>query len=270
MSARLEMFFLSRAKLRVRLRRSYRPGFRLTRRTILDTPPTTDLRAYDLFLQARALLSSVARRCAELLSSSKRAIPMLEEAVTRDPNFVLAYCELARWHDQFSPFKSSPEEQAVDHRSLAEDALEKARRVQPDSGVVHLALARHAVNTTHNIEEADTQIQLAERTLFNNAELETFAGRVARRQDRWDEAVRHMERAIALEPRDALLRNLLANTYVYMRRYQDADRAIDGMAAVAPGDDASLGLFRAMVRFESSGEVDPLRQVIARESAAHR
>ena len=26
-------------------------------KTILDTPPTTDLRAYDLYLQARALLS---------------------------------------------------------------------------------------------------------------------------------------------------------------------------------------------------------------------
>ena len=90
---------------------------------------------------------------------------MLEEAVTRDPNFVLAYCELARWHDEFSSFKavSSPEEQAVDHRSLAEDALEKARRVQPDSGAVHLALARHAVKTTYNIEEADTQIQLARK-----------------------------------------------------------------------------------------------------------
>ena len=77
-------------------------------RTILDTPPTTDLRAYDLYLQARALLSlGGAADLAELLSSSKRAIPMLEEAVKRDPNFVLAYCELARWHDEFSPFNSN-------------------------------------------------------------------------------------------------------------------------------------------------------------------
>jgi TolB-like protein/tRNA A-37 threonylcarbamoyl transferase component Bud32 len=237
-------------------------------KAILDTPPTTDLRAYDLFLQARVLLSPGGPAGVdELLSKSKRVVPMLEEAVKRDPNFVLAYCELARWHDQFSPFSTSPKVQGVDHRSLAEDALEKARRLQPDSGAVHLALARHAVNTTHNIDEADTQIQLAKRTLFNNAEFETFAGRVARRQDRWDEAVRHIERAIALEPRDYFLRNLLANTYVYMRRYRDADRAINDMTAVA-GDDSGQTLFRAMVHFEASGEVAPLREVIARGSTA--
>ena len=242
-------------------------------KAILDTPPTTDLRAYDLYLQARALLSlGGVASSKDLLANSKRAIPMLEEAVTRDPNFVLAYCELAKWHDEFSSFKavSSPEEQAVDHRSLAEDALEKARRVQPDSGIIHLALARHAVKTTYNIEEADTQIRLARQTLFNNAELETFAGRVDRRLDRWNDAVHDMERAISLEPRDYVLRNLLFSTYSYMRRYEDADRALQSMWALAPAEDHGfLAIIRAIVRFEQSGEIDPLRQAVATELAAH-
>ncbi len=242
-------------------------------KAVLDTPPTTDLRAYDLYLQARALLSPAGvSGTKDLLGNSRRAIPMLQEAVTRDPNFVLAFCELAKWHDEFNSYKGvfPPEEQAVDHRSLAEDALEKARRVQPDSGMIHLALARHAVKTTYNIDEADTQIRLARQTLFNNAELETFAGRVDRRLDRWDDAVHDMERAIALEPRDYLLRNLLFNTYFYMRRYEDADRALQSMWALAPAEDYGfLAVTRAVVRFEQSGEIDPLRQVIATELAAH-
>src|SRR5207253_3526290 len=168
-------------------------------KTILEAPPTTDLRAYDLYLQARALLSlGGAANLTDWQVKSRRALPMLEEAVQRDPNFVLAYCELAKWHDEFSSFKSisSPEEQAIDHRSLAEDALEKARRLQPDSGALRLALARHAIKTTNNMEEAATQIELARRNLFNNAELETFAALVARRRDRWDEAVAAGERAV--------------------------------------------------------------------------
>src|SRR5205807_323829 len=67
----------------------------------VDTPLTTDLRAYDLYLQARAMPSAMLLEAESesLYTDAERAIPMLEEAITRDPNFVLAYCELARWHD---------------------------------------------------------------------------------------------------------------------------------------------------------------------------
>ena len=150
---------------------------------------------------------------------------MLEEAVTRDPNFVLAYCELARWHDEFSSFKAVPLRRSRRSTTEASPRTPWRRRAgcSPIPATVHLALARHAVNTTYNIEEADTQIQLARQTLFNNAELETFAGRVDRRQDQMGRSCPTiMERAISLEPRDYLLRNLLSNTYVYMRRFEEA------------------------------------------------
>src|SRR4029077_19055526 len=171
----------------------------------IDIPLTTDLRAYNLYLQARALpYSSWEIEMAELFSNSKRAIPMLNEAIARDPNFALAYCELAKWHDEIYMSRNvgPPEEQTVDHRSLAEAALEKSRRLQPDSADVHLALAQHALFINRNVDEADIQIQQALQSLPNNAQVEQIAGRVARRQDRWDEAVRHMERSVSLEPRD--------------------------------------------------------------------
>ncbi len=131
----------------------------------------------------------------------------------------LAYCELAKWHDDFYVQGNigPPEELAIDHRSLAEVALEKARRLQPDSGAVHLVLALHAIKITNDVEEAETQVELARRTLPNNAEVEAIAGRVARRKDQWDEALRCFERAVSLEPRDLSLRNFLALTYRYLR-----------------------------------------------------
>ncbi len=243
-------------------------------RAAIDTPPTTDLRAYDLYLQARALpYSSMVIEMAELFSNSKRAIPMLNEAIARDANFVLAYCELAKWHDEiyYARNVGPPEEQTVDHRSLAEAALEKARRLQPDSGAVHLALGRHALWINHNVEEADIQIQLARQTLPNNAQVEQYAGWVARRQDRWDEAVRHMERAISLEPRDVELRSDLADTYVFLRRYQDADRVFESMLTLTPPNKyASLPIERALAQFECSADIAPLRQAVATQLAAHQ
>jgi serine/threonine-protein kinase len=239
----------------------------------VDTPPTTDLRAYDLYLQARAIpIFVLGIEMAEQFANGKRAIAMLNEAIGRDPSFVLAYCGLAGWHDEIYWLRTvgPPEEQTVDHRSLAESALEKARRLQPDSADVHLALAEHALFINLNVDEADIQIQQALQSLPNNAQVEQIAGRVARRQDRWDEAVRHMERSISLEPRDIAARGDLAETYVYMRRYQDTDRVFESMLALAPPDKyPSLPIDRASAQFEYSADITPVRQAVATQMAAH-
>src|SRR5262249_11969008 len=44
-----------------------------TEKTVLDTPPTTDLRAYDLYLQVRAMRPATE---SEFFAESKRALPM--------------------------------------------------------------------------------------------------------------------------------------------------------------------------------------------------
>jgi TolB-like protein/tetratricopeptide (TPR) repeat protein len=241
----------------------------------VDTPPTIDLRAYDLYLQARAMPSAMLLEVesTSLYPDAKRAIPMLEEAIRRDPNFVLAYCELARWHDElyFRRNVGPPEERSIDHRSLSEAALEKARRLQPDSGAVHLALARHALQISNNVEEGAIQIQLARKALPNNAQVEAIAGRAARRKDRWDEAIVCLERAVSLEPRDATLRVLLADTYRYMRRYPEYDRTIESAVALTPSDKlAEEPIVRTLARLECCAELAPLREAIIRQTAAHQ
>ena len=198
---------------------------------------------------------------------------LLEKAIARDPNFVLAYCDLATWHDDFYLQRNSgpKEELAIDHRSLAEGALEKARRLQPDSGAVHRALAEHAAKINRDFDEAAVQIDLARRSLPNDAQVELLAGRVARRQDRWKEALRCLERAVALEPRDVKLRLLLADTNRYMRRYQDYDRVTAETIAFTRSEQlGSLLLRRAEGPIESSGDMAPYRAALSTEVAAHR
>jgi serine/threonine-protein kinase len=249
-----------------------RAGLSPNETAMLNTPPTTDLQAYDLYLQARALSTALSDG-ATFFPAGKRAIELLEQAVARDPNFVLAYCELAKWHDDlyFQRNIGPPEELAIDHRSLAEVALEKARTLQPDSGAVHLELADHALKINNNLEEAEIQVQLARRTLPNNAQVEAIAGRVARRQDRWDEALRFFERAVSLEPRDLSLHNLLAVTYRYMRRYDDYDRVMQSMIALTPPEKLGiLPIERAFAHLEKSADLGPLREAITTQIAAHQ
>jgi serine/threonine protein kinase len=241
-------------------------------KTILESPPTIDLRAYDLYLQARALSTELSDG-PTFFAAGNRAIALLGEAVKRDPNFVLAYCELAKWHDDFYVQReiAPPEEVTIDHRSLAEVAIEKARQLQSDSGAVHLELANHAVTITKNLKEAETQVELARRSLPNNSQVEVIAGRVARRQDRWDEALRCFERAVALEPRDVSLRNLLALTYRYLRRYDDCDRIMQSMVALIPPDKLGvLPIERAFMHLEKSADLGPLREAIETQLTAHQ
>ena len=154
---------------------------------------------------------------------------------------------------------------------MAEAALESARRLQPDSGAVHQELALHALKISNNVEEAAIQVQLARLSLPNNAQVEAIAGRVARRQDRWDESLRCFERAVSLEPRDLTVRALLATTYRYMRRYEDWDRVMESMIDLTPPDKLGiLPIDRAFARLEKSADLGSLREAITTQMTAHQ
>jgi serine/threonine-protein kinase len=231
----------------------------------LNEPPTVDLRAYDLYLRAQAI-DVLVKDTAEWASVAQQRISFLDQAVERDPKFVLAYCELAKAHDilyitrQVTPV----ENRTVDHRALAEATLEKARRIQPDIGPVHLALAYHFLWANNDLSQAHVEVDLAGRTMPNSAELETTAGAIARRQSRWDDDVRALERAVALEPRAAEHLFALANTYRLMRRYDRFDSVMTRLLGVLPPDrSATHRVFRTFGPLESEGELGPLRAAVA-------
>jgi serine/threonine protein kinase len=239
----------------------------------LNLAPTTDLPAYDLYLQARAMVAGSETSLTPFFANRKRAIALLEQAVARDPSFVLAYCQLAEWHDDlyFQRNVGPREELTVDHRSLAEIALEKARRLQPDSGPVHRELAIHALMINHDVDEAALQIQLARQSLPNDAQVESTAGRVARRQDDWEEALRCFERAVSLEPRDVNLRTLFANTARAMRRYDEFDHQMaNAIALTAPDKLGPLPIERTFGRLEATADIIPLRKAFVAQTAAHQ
>ena len=236
----------------------------------IDEPPTSDLTAYDLYLRARegpALWENEAA----VRRDSERKIALLNEAITRDPSFTLAYCELARAHARMFFYKAgaTAEELSVDHRSLAEVALQKARRLRPDLGEVHLAQAYHFLYVTKDMDQAHIETDLARRTLPNNAEVEAIAGLVARRQGRWNDAVWCLTRAVALDPRNKRHPYTLAETYRLLRRYKDFDRTMEQVINMSTGEPGALTVERAIAFFESRADTQPLRAAVAAASAAN-
>jgi tetratricopeptide (TPR) repeat protein len=231
----------------------------------LNEPPTTDLRAYDLYLRALAI-NRLVKDTVEQALVMEQKISLLDEAVKLDPKFVLAYCELTKYHDTlYGSRQITPvEDRNVDHRALAEAALEKARRLEPGTGPVHLALADHFLLANGDVEQARLEIDGARQTMPNSAALEMTAGAIARRQSRWDAAVGAFERAVTLEPRATENLFTLANTYRLMRRYDRFESVMARLLGVLPPDrSATYQVFRTFGPLESEGDLDPLRAAIA-------
>jgi adenylate cyclase len=88
--------------------------------------PTSDVIAHDLFVRALASIDVVNDPGAK--ESLLKGVDLLEEAVRRDPNFLLAYCLLCDIHLDLYWF-------GFDHtparRDQGNQALQKARNIQP-------------------------------------------------------------------------------------------------------------------------------------------
>ena len=241
----------------------------------INRPPTTNLAAYDLYLHATDLARNNANGTVDaLIQTARQEIPLLEQAVALDPAFTLVYCELARAHDeiQFCRSATSPsggEEFMVDHRALAEAALAKARRLQPEAGEVHLAQALHALKINNDIEQAQDEINQARRDLPNNAAVEILVGRIARRQGRWEEAVGALQRVVTLEPRNLEGRDVLANTLFYLRHYDEYERAANAVIALMPsGEASSWRIARSAGAMAGRADLGPWRAEYAAQVAA--
>ena len=231
----------------------------------INQPPTRNLAAYDLLLRSREGLLLIGSR-ADLRRFTQHRIDLLDEAVKLDPSFVTAYCDLAALHDDIVHFYqgATAEERAIDHRALAEEALQKVRRLQPDSGNLHLVQAKHFLQVDHNIEQARIELDLARHTLPNSATVERYTGHVARFEGHWDEALRAFKRAASLEPRDPGHQSDLAATYDYLRDYPNFDRALAAMMALTPPDQlAELPLYRADGPIEGRADLAPMRAALS-------
>jgi TolB-like protein/Flp pilus assembly protein TadD len=222
----------------------------------IEEPPTSDFVAYDFYLRARDLLLNLfnSRARADLLQAAN----LLNQAVARDPSFFQAYCQLAYTHDQlyFLGFDHSPARLA-----LAEAAIQAAFRIRPDAGEAYLARADNLYRGYLNYEGALAELAAASRTLPNSPRLFALKGYIERRQGRWEESTRNLERAIDLDPRDFFTLQQIAISYGVLRRYAEEKSVLDRALSIAP-DDVDTKVARASLEFHRKADTRSLHQTI--------
>ena len=86
--------------------------------------------------------------------------------------------------------------------ALAEAAIQAASRLRPDAGETHLARAQNLYWGYLDYDGALAELEVARQTLPNDARIFELTGYIQRRQGRWEESTRNLERAMELDPRD--------------------------------------------------------------------
>jgi len=186
------------------------------------------------------------------------AIGLLEQAIARDPAFLLAYCGLASAQGQLYFLN-------LDHTPArlgsANAAVQTALRLRPDAGEAHLALAELLYRGYLDYDHARAEIGIAQRTLPNEPLIFELTGYIDRREGHWQESIRNLERAIKLDPRNFFTLQQISLSYSALRRYPETASALDRALEIAPKD-AETRVGRATVDLDWRADPRPLHRAI--------
>lgn len=223
----------------------------------IERPPTNDVPAYDLYTKAKTIITNAVLNEANYGKFSE-AVGLLEQAVTRDPSFFLAYYQLAHAHDQIYllGFDHTPARLA-----LAAAAIEKVQQLRPDSGEAHMALAKHLYWGYLDYDRAREELKTAQAKLPNDSLSFLLAGYIDRRQGRWGESTSNMQRALELDPQNLLVLQQMSLNYENLRRYDAQAAILDRALALAPSQ-VLLRMQRAGVDLSWRADPKPLRAAV--------
>jgi serine/threonine protein kinase/tetratricopeptide (TPR) repeat protein len=196
-------------------------------RAAIEEKPTQDKEAYDLYLQARALVydqhgTQIGR---DVQENAAKAIPLLENAIARDPNFTLAYCVLG--DAQFirdDPIKGKA-------------AIDTALRISTNSAEAHLILAKYLIrlsNSEENVPAGEKELLIAAAGLPGRVDVFNLRAVVEEQRGQWKQALHDREKAAELDPWDSYTAEDLVTLNIMLRRYEEAERVIAHATAIMP------------------------------------
>ena len=225
----------------------------------IEELPTQDLVAFELYLQAKQIIDSylIAEDVRAALLS---ALQLLDQAIKRDPDFVSAYCYIARANDLLYFFDLDP---TPDRVLLAEAAVKTALRLRPESAEAHFTQADFLFRCHRDYDGALQELAIAQPGLPNDTAFFILSGYINRRRNHWPEAERDFATAVSLDPRNPNAYNLLADTYNLQHKHLLAAQVYERV--LASGERTPIVLFRrASAIFNGTGNSTGLREVLAK------
>ena len=224
----------------------------------IEQRPTQDLVAFELYLRAKQIVDSYLI-ADDVRAALLSALQSLDQAIKRDPDFVSAYCYIARANDLLYFFDLDPTPNRI---LLAEAAVKAALRLRPDSAEAHFAMADFLFRCHRDYDGALKELAIARPGLPNDTAFFILSVYITRRRNDWIQAERDFSDAVTLDPRNPNAYNLLADTHNLQRKYLLAAQVYDRV--LAAGERTPIVFFRRdSAIFNGTGNSTGLRRVLS-------
>jgi serine/threonine-protein kinase len=192
-------------------------------RSRIGREPTTNLTAYQLYLQGRHWLIRYTQE------GLRKAIEYFQQAIELDPNYALAYASIAIAHNELA--ESGASNPAESH-AASRASLRRALALDEELGEAHAILAYLSFVADFDWSGAEREFKRALELNPGNADAYDYYGRMLTAAGRYDEALEMLRRAHQLDP--LAHRVDVATTLIRAGRYQDAVLAIEPEVQLDP------------------------------------
>jgi eukaryotic-like serine/threonine-protein kinase len=190
----------------------------------LAAKPTQSLPAYDAFLRGQAAF----RRDPP---DFREAATAYEQAVALDSTFVEAWAQLAEAQGKL--YLSTPTPAGAE---AVRRTAERALAVAPTRAEGHEALAVYYGLVVGDNVRALTEDSIAFALAPGNAQLLGYVGQDEFVLGRWEEARRHLEQAVRLDPHSPTPARGLRVVLLYTHHYAEAEQVLDQALELAPAN----------------------------------
>lgn len=214
----------------------------------LAAAPTRNAAAYDAYLRGLAFV-----RKTNFIDAART----LQQAVTLDPDFALAWALLSQAHARL--YHSG--DRADSRRNTAQHALNEAVRQHPDALETLLTQGYFQYWVLRDFSGARDMFEQVAAKWPNDAEATSALAYIARRQGRWDDARTYLLRAADLDPLSLQSQLDVPETLLNMRDYASALRSAD--AALNKWPDAPQLIGIKALALQAEGRVDMAKDVLA-------
>jgi serine/threonine-protein kinase len=226
-------------------------ALRAGERERLAERPTGNFDAYARYLRGRELTSG--ENTPEAL---RAAAAEYRAAVRLDPAFAAAWAALAVAHTDLFRLGGM---QVADTR-LAQEAVERATALAPESPDTRLAAARYADFVTGDAGAALSQLRAGLEVAPGRADLLAAVGGFEVELGRTAEGLGDLEHAARLDPRSPAVLSNLAGSYLSLNRLPEAETAITRARALRPG---SMELAHRHARIlAAKGDLEGVQRVL--------
>jgi serine/threonine-protein kinase len=160
-------------------------------KTRIHKEPTSDLQAYQLFLQGRYCFIRFTQE------GMRKGIEYFEQAIARDPSYALAYTGVALAYVELGESGALRSDEAY---ARAKQAVAKALEVDGDLGEAHSTRAYLRFVSDYAWTDAEQEFKRALELNPSSADAYDYYGRMLSALERHDEAIAMLTRAQELDP----------------------------------------------------------------------